>query len=221
MSSLLLIIITCMSLAVAAIMAVIAWRAVSEEQRRSAARVETLNSEIDLDTLTPAALPVATAHLLSATEDPDGGRRVAVAIAAGALVVGGGVVLALTLSGGARAANSTTRPPVQDVALDLITLQHDIDGDRLSVRGVVRNQTGAAFTQLTVTVFAFDRDGGFLTSASVPIAGPALASGAQSSFTIDVPGAAAVARYRVSFRSADRIVPHVDRRDRTDLESRP
>jgi hypothetical protein len=36
--------------------------------------------------------------------------------------------------------------------------------------------------------------------------------GTESVFVVTVPGAADVGRYRVSFRSDDRIVPHVDRR---------
>jgi hypothetical protein len=62
-----------------------------------------------------------------------------------------------------------------------------------------------------VGVFVVATDGRFIASAA---AVATLTPGAQSPFAISIPGAEAVARYRVSFRADDRIVPHVDRRGR-------
>jgi hypothetical protein len=42
---------------------------------------------------------------------------------------------------------------------------------------------------------------------------PVLAPGSETAFVVTVPHANEVGRYRVSFRSDDRVVPHVDRRD--------
>jgi hypothetical protein len=43
-----------------------------------------------------------------------------------------------------------------------------------------------------------------------------LKAGDESPFTVDVPDARDVVRYRVSFRVGDRVLTHVDRRERGD-----
>jgi hypothetical protein len=101
------------------------------------------------------------------------------------------------------------------VPLELVALGHERESDRLTVRGVVRNPaSGAPVERLTAVVFAFNADGGFLASGRAIIdASAALRPGGESTFVVTVPGAGAVGRYRVSFRTDDRVVPHVDRRD--------
>ena len=42
---------------------------------------------------------------------------------------------------------------------------------------------------------------------------PPRGPGGESRFVVSVPSAADVGRYRVSFRTDDRVVPHVDRRE--------
>ena len=69
-----------------------------------------------------------------------------------------------------------------------------------------------ALVVLAVVVFAFQADGGFLTSARAIIEPLALKPGGESTFVVTVRGAAGVGRYRVSFRSDDRVVPHIDTR---------
>ena len=97
--------------------------------------------------------------------------------------------------------------------LELVALGHQRDGDQLTVRGVVRNPPSAAERdRLSAVVFLFTPEGGFLTSGRATIAAPALVPGGESTFIVTVPGAASVGRYRVSFRTDDHIVPHVDRR---------
>jgi hypothetical protein len=104
--------------------------------------------------------------------------------------------------------------PADGMPLELVALGHTRDGDRLTVRGVVRNPpSGAVADGLTAVVFVFGADGGFLTSGRAIIEARALRPGSESAFVVVVPGATAVVRYRVSFRSGDRIVPHVDRRE--------
>jgi hypothetical protein len=101
---------------------------------------------------------------------------------------------------------------VPALPLELVALGHERDGERLIVRGIVRNPaSGAAVDRLTAVVFLFNREGGFLSSGRVAVATSAL-PGTESTFVVTVPGAVAVDRYRVSFRTDDRIVPHVDRR---------
>jgi len=58
----------------------------------------------------------------------------------------------------------------------------------------------------------FDRDGGFLASGRAALDSPALIPGGESPFAVIVRTDGDVARYRISFRSGDRIVAHVDRR---------
>jgi hypothetical protein len=160
--------------------------------------------------------------------------RTGSALAAGMLVVAGAIALLVVLGRGwpqgrGAAASEPPRaaaaPPVAAdtrrmpaapavVPLELVALGHDRDGDRLTVRGVVRNPaTGAAVDQLSAVVFVFSADGGFLTSGRAIIESAALRPGDESTFVVVVPGAAGVARYRVSFRSGDHVVPHADRRE--------
>jgi hypothetical protein len=91
-------------------------------------------------------------------------------------------------------------------------LTHERDADSLTVRGVVRNP-GPSVRGLTAVVFLFDREGTFLTSGRTTI--DQLPRGGESPFSVTIPRASDVGRYRVSFRMNDRIVPHIDRRDRT------
>ncbi len=55
-------------------------------------------------------------------------------------------------------------------------------------------------------------EGDVLTSGHAAIDAPALEPGAESTFAVTLPAAGDVGRYRVSFRSGDRLVSHVDRR---------
>jgi hypothetical protein len=146
------------------------------------------------------------------------GRRTA-AIAVGALLVAS--TLALAVGFGSR---KPTHPASTNVAadttaqfpLELVELVHERDGDRLTVRGVVRNPVAArSLDRLTAQVFLFNRDGGFLGSGGAAVESSVLAPGGQAIFVVALPGASEVERYRVSFRTDDRIVPHVDRRSRS------
>jgi hypothetical protein len=114
----------------------------------------------------------------------------------------------------ATAAPTATAQPAAAPALELVALGHERDGDRLTVRGIVRNPgTGSPVERLTAVVFLFSRDGGFLASGRIAVGPTGLRPGGESPFVVTVPGAAEVGRYRVSFRTDDRVVPHVDRRD--------
>ena len=98
--------------------------------------------------------------------------------------------------------------------MELVALSHDRDGDRITIRGVVRNpREGANVDQLTAVAYLFDREGGFAWKWRAAIDVPALAPGAESAFVVTVDHAANVGRYRVSFKTGERVVPHVDRRN--------
>jgi hypothetical protein len=94
-----------------------------------------------------------------------------------------------------------------------MALGHELESDRLTVRGIVRNPpNGAGLNHMTAVVLLFNAEGGFLTSGRADIKAEGLAPGAEAPFVIRVPGATEVGRYRVSFRTEDQILPHVDRR---------
>jgi hypothetical protein len=110
--------------------------------------------------------------------------------------------------------NRTVGAAVVLAPLELVALGHERDGDRLIVRGVIRNPPAASAVEpLTAVVFVFNGDGGFVTSARASVDADALRAAGETTFAVTVPDAASVSRYRVSFRSGDRIVPHVDRRE--------
>ncbi len=60
-------------------------------------------------------------------------------------------------------------------------------------------------------VFLFDQQGTFVTSAHATVDFLKLSGGDESPFVVSH-APQSVARYRVSFRTDDGIVPHVDRR---------
>jgi len=101
------------------------------------------------------------------------------------------------------------RPP-----LELVALEHDRDGDRFIVRGMVRNPATAAVDGLVVAVSVFDRDGDLIGSGDAAVEASRLAAGAETPFVVIVSGAGDVERYHLSFRAAGGTMPHLDRRAR-------
>ena len=218
---------TVISLLVAIVMTVVALRISAEERRRSSMRVAALAGDIhdgDFDLRSDAsdgdgAAPVG--DLFTVAQPAQSGTRFATVIACGVIVVGTLATAALLLSSGSEAAKGTaaesrTTPAgtPNPVPLELLALGHDRTGDELTVRGVIRNpSSGVAVDRLTAVVFLFNRDGSFLTTGRATVESPALVPGGESRFVVTVPSAADVGRYRVSFRTDDRVVPHVDRRE--------
>jgi hypothetical protein len=224
-----LLLVTLISTLLAAIMSLVAWRIAGDERRRSEARIAALAADIhgveragtrgpadDLE-LRPRGNVSPGADLFAAARPHSGSRWPAV-VAGGAFVLASVAAVVIVLSGGSDGTtHASNQPPAAAPAaalpLELVALGHERDGDRLTVRGIVRNPpTGAAVDRLTAVVFLFDRDGGFLSSGRVAVEASALRPGTESIFVVTVPGAGDVGRYRVSFRSDERIVPHVDRR---------
>ena len=228
-----LLLVTVISIALAAVMGIVAWRIAREEARRSQARIAALAAEIhgadslplrvaanDLE-LRPRPASASSGDLFSTAGQAQASSRWPAVLAAGVFVVSAAGALIVVLSGGPAATTHAANQPLQAAAppaapaapLELVALGHERDGDRLIVRGVVRNPpSGAAVDRLTAVVFVFNRDGGFLTSGRVMIEPSGLRPGGESIFVVTIPGAGDVGRYRVSFRTEDRIVPHVDRR---------
>ncbi|MBI3493083.1 MAG: hypothetical protein HY047_15080 [Acidobacteria bacterium] len=217
-----LLVVTVCAMLLAAIMSVVAWRLAGEERRRSEARVAVLAAEIhemsalDLD-LRPAQSVALSADLFSTAQPEPSAVRWATVVGLG--LFGFSAMLALVV--GFSGAQSVARPAhvsraAAPAPLELIALDHARDGDRLVIRGVVRNPaSGSAVARLTAVVFLFNRDGGFLTSERTAVNAAPLVPGAESPFAVTVTGADDVGRYRLSFRSDDRIVSHVDKRGKS------
>jgi hypothetical protein len=98
--------------------------------------------------------------------------------------------------------------------LELLSLRHTQEPDRLTITGLVQNPRGAApLARVVATAFTFGPDGTFLASARAPIDFTSLGSGDESPFVVTVPVTGEVARYRVGFRGEDgTVIAHVDRR---------
>ena len=221
-----LIIIMAISLIAAAIMAAVAWRLAREERRRSDARVVALAADLaDLESH-PAAV-VAYGDLFHLDDSGRSRSRLVVVLPVGAFALATALALIVVMSRSSQAVSEprvsqSSRPAdaglkvpatPESAPLELIALTHEREGDGIVVRGVVRNPAAAAGRKgVAAVVFVFNRDGGFLSSARAVVDVPALVPGSESGFAVTVPHAADVGRYRVSFRSGESVVPHVDRR---------
>jgi hypothetical protein len=211
--------ITFVALGVAGALAFYVLRLARERRERHEARAAVLADRIgghvrEVDTLEPfvgrnvgdaVAAPMLFADVDST---PRPGRPWL--LAAGVVVVAvalGGIYLA-SRSSGAAAASQGPAP------IELTSLRHERSGETLVVTGVVHNPGhGRAYDDLAAVVFTFDRDGSYLTSGRAGLDYRRLSPGEESPFSITLPSAAGVARYRVSFRTDAAVVPHLDRRN--------
>lgn len=227
----LMLVITFTACLVAITMTVLAWRVLREDRRRMDARVAALAAELEdgpatrYSDLTLNEAPHVPVDHLFANADTDGETprpRLAAIVGGGALVVGTIGALLLVATSGARPAASAgpqvtlavaaEAPAAASSPLELVALGHERVDSRLTVRGIVRNPSGGrTLTDVIAVVMLFNDQGGFVTSGRAAIQGT-LAPGGEAPFTVTVPGAADVGRYRVSFRTGEGIVPHVDRR---------
>ena len=207
-----------------ATMSAVAWSSSREERRRSEARIAALAAEIHDEPAVGPTMIGSAGDLFTTRQDVRGGSRFATVAAAGLFVCGSVAALAVvsssasgqapprneSVAGRADAPHATVEP------IELVALGHDRDGDRLTVRGVVRNpSSGAALDRVTAVVLVFKDDGGFVGSGRASVDSSVLGPGGETAFTVTVPGANNVGRYRVSFRTDDRVVPHVDHRARS------
>jgi hypothetical protein len=213
-----LIAITLVAVAAAIAAVTVAWRLARNERRRSDARIAVLAAALDDYGSQPHSAPD---HGLFSAAAPPSRLRLAAVAGLGALVVVTIVGAVLTISGRPESGGGTAVPaadapradPAPAAPLELLALAHEREAHRLTIRGIVRNPpAGMLQHEVTAVVQLYSRDGGFVASGRGPIDGPDLAPGAERAFVINVPTAADVGRYRVSFRRDDQIVPHVDRR---------
>lgn len=205
---------TTLSLAAAAGFGALSWRVGREEREREQARIAALSTAMSPGTPdTPLLGGVAVGSVFDRADGLRG--RPMIKIAAGAamlLLIAGGMMLSAWISNGALAS-----PKPQSGAggpLELISMRYEQHGDALTVSGLVKNPaSGATVKGLTAVVFAFNRNGAFIASGRAPLDFSALAPGDESPFVVKVPNVSGVARYRVTFRSGDTVIRHIDRRD--------
>jgi hypothetical protein len=153
----------------------------------------------------------ASGFLGAAPDARDGdGRQRSLAFAAAALVVvlAGGLAWMMSEPEGTTAVAVGPNSP-----LELMSLSHARQNEKLAVSGLVRNPaTGKPVERLAAVVFLFDRMGTFVTSAKAEVDFLRLGAGDESPFVVSLNAPRDVTRYRVSFRTDDGVVPHVDRR---------
>jgi Tfp pilus assembly protein PilX len=222
-----LIAVTALSAVVAMVMCAIVIRMLRDERRRSDARVEALLEmaneapaeaplqQGDLE-LNPAAAVIAVPGLFAERDTASPwGRRLGAATACAAVLVAG--ILAVSSWEGWGDIEEVASVPTgtsSSAPLELLSLAHTAEAKALTITGVVQNpRGGAALPGVTAVAFLFAQDGGFISSGRAPLDFTRLEPGSESPFVVQVPVGTAVARYRVSFRSADgAVIAHVDRR---------
>jgi hypothetical protein len=194
-----------------------AWRLLAEQRQRSAARVAALASTLDptapgaADRPQDGPVPVAVSSMFETA--PGASVRGRPLIKA-AVVATMAVLLIVVVAMANRDHTEVAAPAAEEPApLELVSMRHNRDGSTLTVTGLVRNpRAGAPKAGIVAVVFAFDRDGGFVTSARAPLDFTTLAPGDESPFVVNLPHKGDVGRYRVSFRTEAGVLRHVDRR---------
>jgi hypothetical protein len=223
---LLLVALTFLSCAAAAGFAVVAWRLLREERQRSAARVAALSAALDApqavgetalegaDAAAPVAIaepvPVASMFRMEPGTSVQGRPLIKAAVIGVMAVV---VVVAAAMGNRSTGAAASAMTSAQRAPLELMSMRHTREGTTLTVTGLVRNPPrGIEARRITAVVFAFDRTGGFTASGRAPLDFVVLEPGDESPFVVTIPNVTDVAKYRVSFRTEDGMMRHVDRR---------
>jgi hypothetical protein len=177
-----------------------------------------LDGDADVDDLQIRPSVAGVADLFAEPERPSPWVNRLVAIgcfAAIVLAIGVGVTrFGSRTAPGSEAAPPQTAARATGAPLELLSLRHSQDSDRLVITGVVMNpRTAATIAHVAATAFVFGPDGALLSSNQAPLDYTTLAPGGESQFVVSVPVTGQVARYRVGFRTEDgRVLPHVDRR---------
>ena len=246
--------ITVVSLIVALVMSVTAWRLMRDDKQRSAARIAALSAaaaddvieapfpEVQMVTDRPRApwsrapfdsiesaeaadsitlrMPreeqdTNNSHAagflgaVSQERDSGGGQRIlAIAAVVVFAILSGGLVWMMSGPEGTTPVAVGPNSP-----LELVSLSHARQNQKLAVSGLVRNPvSGTPVEKLSAVVFLFDRLGTFVASSRAHVDFLKLGAGDESPFVVSLEAPATVSRYRVSFRTDDGVVPHIDRR---------
>jgi hypothetical protein len=225
-------VVTLLSLGMAAALSVIVWRMLRDERARSEARVAVLATMASAPVAAPLldrplgqAPSTVGAMFVEPEQSSPWGHRFAVMTALG-LVIASVVLFALAASGtrtSVRAAGATSAPSAGTAAsagLELLSLRDTRESDTLTITGLVHNpQNGPPLSRVTVTAYTFDDTGSFLASGRALLDVTTFAPGDDSPFVVKVPVTGAVARYRIGFRTEDgRVISHIDRRQQASLQ---
>jgi hypothetical protein len=205
-----LLIVSIIAVAAAIAASAFAWRIARAERLRSAARVAALAAALDG---TPDDAPATPMFERAPRSGLQGRPLLKLGIGFGMAVL---VIVLVAMNGDRHATTAEerqTETAAQTVpALELLSMRHARSGDSLTVTGLVRNTSAPSPAPIMAVVFVFDRDGGFVASGRAPLEDGSVARGEESPFKVTIPDVKEVGRYRVSFRTAAGIVPHVDRR---------
>jgi len=153
---------------------------------------------------------------------PGAAARRWMAVAAVALVMAACIATAYALkSPELVAAVEATRREAANVTgsgpqpLELLSLRHAAGSDgSFTITGLVQNPLdGEPQNGIVVVVYLFDDTGRYFAGGRATLENSVARPGGESSFSVRVPDAGAVTRYRVGFRHDDgTVVQHVDRR---------
>lgn len=207
---------TTLSLAAAAGFGALSWRVGREERERERARIAALATAMGPSTPeTPLPGEVVIGSVFDRSTEGLRGRPL-IKVTAGALMV---LLIAGVVFLSAPASQSARSGGVASAPLELMSMRYQRQRNTLTVSGLVKNPAGGAVVKgVTAVVFAFDRTGAFVASGRAPLDFKALGPGDESAFVVKVSNVSDVARYRVTFRSGDTVVRHIDRRsDRVQL----
>jgi len=141
-------------------------------------------------------------------------RRLRVMLGAGTLVAASALGSALVSSGRPDGLAFVSPAAARVVLpLELVSLDSARDGDRVTVRGLVKNpEAGNRVDHLQAVVFLFDQRGMYLGTTHADVVKVDLPPGSESWFEVPLAAGLPVSRYRVSFRVDTAPVPYVDRR---------
>lgn len=208
-----MLVVTILSLAVAAISVTIAWRSYRLEQLRSAARVAALGTAIDTtqeegDRWSAAGeTPLDRVYFDASTREAK--PRGPLLTAAAGLVAGVVVIVVMAMLADRERSVAVAEPPASS-ALELLSMSHARDGSTLVVTGTVHNAARSQTAPVTTVVTALDGSGQTIASGMSTMS--SLGPGTTRPFTVRVEHVGSVNRYRVSFRTDAGVLPHVDRR---------
>jgi hypothetical protein len=226
-----------LALALGGVMTWVAWRIIAENRGREAARVQLLsNLAFPQGPPVAAQLTVAdeagtdafyseeaasAAPLFRESAASGVTPRRTVALAAVGILMMLAVATFAWIHGAAPAdpparTSADPAPPARhDQPLELLTLHHSATSAGFVVSGRLRNPVrGEPLRDVVAVVDVFDPDGRVMTSTRVPIGTAALGAGESATFSVALPGAPNIARYRVEFQiNGGDPIPHVDLRN--------
>ena len=225
-----MVMVTMLSLGVAALSGVVAWRVLRMERLRSAARVLALAAALDREGPEHGGIDdramddfvwETPARSLAPREPTDrmfaddsvqqrSTRHRTLLTAAGCLVAGVVVIVLMAMFADRSDRSTTPADPGAKQTLELLSMTHTREGAALIVSGLVHNASHMETAPLTTVVTALDRDGQIVARASASLAG--LGPGKTLPFTVRIDHPGPLGRYRISFRTNAGVLPHIDRR---------